>query len=168
MMSDDAEIRRLGESELIEWKTIRRAALVENPLSFGNTLANFERQDDASHLARPANGRVFGAFIAGRIVGSAAWNAQPYPTEAHRGLVTSVFVLPDHRGTEVARLLLERVVADAAGTVAQLELGVSTQEPRAVAFYEKMGFRIYGTLPRALAHGETYIDEHLMIRLLDA
>jgi len=167
-MSEVAGIRRLVETDLIHWKTIRRAALREDPLSFGNTLAKFERQDDTAHLDRLANGRVFGAFVRDQIVGSAAWNAQTYPTEAHRGLVTSVFVLPDHRGTGVAEKLMSRIIEDATGKVLQLELGVATQEPRAVAYYEKMGFAIFGTLPRALCHGGVYVDEHLMIRVLDA
>ena len=32
-----------------------------------------------------------------------------------------------------------------------------------MAFYQKQGFKIYGTEPRALKIGDTFFDEHLMI-----
>lgn len=52
--------------------------------------------------------------------------------------------------------------------VEQLELGVVTQNNRAISMYENLGFEIYGTKKHALKYGDgTYADEYFMCLFLN-
>ena len=45
--------------------------------------------------------------------------------------------------------------------------GVAVGNTPAIRLYQKAGFEIYGTEPRALFVNGRYIDEHMMVRFLD-
>jgi ribosomal protein S18 acetylase RimI-like enzyme len=49
-----------------------------------------------------------------------------------------------------------------------IHLSVAVTNDRAIHFYERLGFSKYGTESRALKIGNEYIDEHLMVRFLNA
>ena len=52
-------------------------------------------------------------------------------------------------------------------TVEQLELEVVTENRRAISLYQKMGFRICGTLPDNMKYKDgTYADVYWMMRKL--
>jgi len=161
-------IRRLGPDDLSHWKMIRHAALKQSPHTYGRTMASFLAQPDQEHIARLGNTAVFAAFHNDQIVGSAAWHVYGFEVERHRGKLQSVYVAPDARGTGVIDKLLQAVVDDSLNHVLQLELDVGTTNAPAIACYLRHGFQIVGTLPRALCHDGEYIDEHLMLRRLDA
>ncbi len=57
------------------------------------------------------------------------------------------------------------IIHHAKSPVVQLHLSCVTSNLGAVAFYQKHGFKIYGTEPRALKIGNTFFDEHLIILL---
>jgi ribosomal protein S18 acetylase RimI-like enzyme len=65
-------------------------------------------------------------------------------------------------------LLDHLVVAARRDGIAQLELAVSVENPAAVFFYERSGFTIAGTIPLGFRHQGRDIDEHIMVRNLDA
>lgn len=164
----EAKIRRLGVDDLELWKTIRQAALETAPRAFGRTLARHHGLSDAEHARRLRTTSIFAAFVAGRIVGSAGWRAIDLVTECHRGKVNSVFVQPEFQGRGVSDALMRALLGDATGAVLQLELAVTVGQDRAIAFYRRHGFEIFGTIPRALCHDGEFFDEHLMLRMLDA
>jgi RimJ/RimL family protein N-acetyltransferase len=45
----------------------------------------------------------------------------------------------------------------------QVLLGVGAHNVAAIQTYQKFGFELYGTEPRALKVGSAYVDEQLMI-----
>jgi RimJ/RimL family protein N-acetyltransferase len=61
---------------------------------------------------------------------------------------------------ELERWALERQVH-------RLELTVMTNNPRAIAFYQKMGFKIEGLKDDAVNVDGVYIDEYMMARILE-
>jgi ribosomal protein S18 acetylase RimI-like enzyme len=160
-------IRRLGPRDLDLWKFIRQSALETAPRAFGRTLASHLAQSDAEHIQRLTGSSLFGAFVAGEIVGSAGWYAIDFETERHRGKINSVFVLPSFQGRGVADALMAAIIADAIGKVLQLELTVTAGQERALAFYRRHGFEITGTVTRGLCHDGIFSDEHSMMRALD-
>ncbi len=164
----DVSIRRLGQGDLERWKFIRQSALETAPRAFGRTLASHLAQSDAEHIQRLTGSSLFGAFVAGNIVGSAGWYAIDFETECHRGKINSVFVLPPYQGRGVADALMAAIIADATGKVVQLELTVTAGQERALAFYHRHGFEITGTVARGLCHDGVFSDEHMMMRALDA
>lgn len=167
-MTDTPRVRRLGPDDVADWKRIRRAALTFAPRAFGRTLVSHEAQTDADHGARLAATTVFAAYAGQQIIGSAGWHAIDIATETHRGKINSVFVQPEWQGRGVSDALMEAIVTDATDKVLQLELTMTTGFPRSLAFYQRRGFEIVGTVPRALCHDGEFSDEHLMVRRLDA
>ena len=87
--------------------------------------------------------------------------------ESHRGWLMQVYVKPVARGSGCAAALIEAVVAHARREVIQLHLMVGTHNIPAIRLYERAGFTTYGTDPRCLYVNGHYIDEHMMVRLLD-
>jgi len=59
--------------------------------------------------------------------------------------------------------MLEAVILYAQSRVLQLHLTVVTTNLGAIKLYQKHGFKIYGTEPRALKIGDVFFDEHLMV-----
>lgn len=168
-MTNTLIVRRLGVDDVASWKEIRQAALETAPRAFGRTLASYQNQSDDDHAARLSGSAVFGAFSTGKIIGSAVWLAESMVTDCHRGWISNFFVLPDWQGRGVADALMDAIVQDATGQVLQLELSVAVGVAnRALAFYQRRGFAIIGTIPRASCHDGIYTDEHLMILRMDA
>jgi len=73
-----------------------------------------------------------------------------------------------HRGKGVGRALigelLERARRDS--TLEQILLAVGTVQTAAKQLYSSFGFEVYGTEPRGLKVGSTYVDEdHMILRI---
>ncbi len=74
-----------------------------------------------------------------------------------------MYVSPEYRGQGIADSLLKVVINQAKSEVIQLHLSVLTTNFIALKLYQKHGFRIYGTEPRALKEGNQFYDEHLLV-----
>ena len=61
---------------------------------------------------------------------------------------------------------MDHLITYARNRVELLQLTVVTTNPRALRFYRRIGFSIYGTEQRALKQGEQYFDEFLMVKFL--
>jgi GNAT superfamily N-acetyltransferase len=79
---------------------------------------------------------LVGAFRGGRLIGTAGLNRDPYVDDASVGRIRHVYVLERERRRGVARALVERLLAHAAGRFRVVRL--STGE--AASFYESLGF----------------------------
>jgi ribosomal protein S18 acetylase RimI-like enzyme len=111
---------------------------------------------------------MFGAFTAeSRIVGLIAFVQEQGAKVRHKADIYQVYVRPEARGTGCGLALVNRVVEHARPLVAQIHLYVSVENKEAIRLYERAGFHIYGTEPRAMSVDGRYIDEHMMVRFLD-
>ena len=88
--------------------------------------------------------------------------------ETHRGWLFQVYTKPSLRGSGASLAMIEAAVAHARTEVIQLHLMVGAHNTPAIRLYQKAGFAIYGTDPRCLYVNGRYIDEHMMVRMLDA
>ncbi|ABF40149.1 GCN5-related N-acetyltransferase [Candidatus Koribacter versatilis Ellin345] len=72
------------------------------------------------------------------------WHDSPHPqlTEPHPSEVRKLYVGPNFHGSGVAHALMLEMLAYAAHPV---WLGVFSENPRAIRFYERFGFKIIGT-----------------------
>ena len=82
---------------------------------------------------------LFAARIDGRLVGVCGLNVDPYSAEPRLGRVRHLYVLSAYRRRGIGRQLVARVIASAQGRFDRLRL--STGNPEAARFYERMGFR---------------------------
>lgn len=84
----------------------------------------------------------------------------------HKGLIWGMFVTEEARGLGAADAIMDALVAHARTHVRQLQLTVMGDNSRAIAFYERHGFRRYGIEPDSVRLGDAYADEALMWRIV--
>jgi GNAT superfamily N-acetyltransferase len=92
----------------------------------------------ANRFDRPGE-ILFGAFIAGRLVGVCGLNVDPYAGDERVGRVRHLYVLAAFRRRGVGRQLVERVMQAAHGRFDDVRL--RTNDPAAARLYETLGFR---------------------------
>ena len=100
----------------------------------------------------------------GTLSGMVVFSRPTRPKLAHTGEIGAMYVRDAARGTGLADALLRAALDHAAGVVEQVQLTVNAQNPRAIKFYERHGFRPIGRIPRSLHVGERYYDDLLMLR----
>ena len=106
------------------------------------------------------DGQVKGFYKAQRHIGRAA----------HVAYIGTLAVAPEVKGRGVARAMLEDAIARLRrGGIRRVELTVEADNPRAIAFYERFGFRYEGTQRAAYkrAADRGYVDELMYGLLLD-
>ncbi len=108
-------------------------------------------------LMRTQRNRFFVASNAGEVVGYAVAT-----TTGRDGHIVSVAVDPDHRrqgiGTRLLSATIRRLIEDGVG---QIHLEVRKSNGTAIAFYERMGFRIRSEIKRYYSDGE---DAWVLVR----
>jgi diamine N-acetyltransferase len=146
---------------------------------FQETYGAFNRPDDirdyvsrhflpsrlAADLADP-DVRVVIGELGQKIVGYGLLRRGPAPQPLpgrEPAELARLYVDPTYHGHGIAARLLERCIEEARLTwdADLLWLSVWKENPRAVRFYEKQGFRVAGSLPFSL--GADVQEDHLMI-----
>ena len=163
----DLVVRQLVAADAAAFRDIRLAGLRLNPEAFGSTYDSEAGKGVAEFEGSIGRNFIAGAFLDNALVGVAGFYGLQGPKVSHRGNIWGVFVRPAARGQGVGRRLLDLVVGHARQRVQQVHLSVVTTNAAAIALYQRLGFIIYGTEPRALLAGGIAHDEHLMVCMLD-
>ena len=112
--------------------------------------------------------REVGAFAGETLVGEiGVGQVRPHIKYRHRAGM-GISIVRSHWGCGLGRFLMQLAVEQARALgFEQLELGVYSDNPRAIHLYEKGGFERYGVLPHAFKLKDgTYRDEILMVKML--
>jgi ribosomal protein S18 acetylase RimI-like enzyme len=147
LMEHEVVVERLTPDGWRRWREVRRAALAEAPEAFGATLAEWSGAGDVEARWRqrltdvPCN---VVALVDGEPVGQASGCTIEEDSDGGCEVI-SVWVAPDQRGTGVVAAVLGAVEtwAVAEGATA-LTLSVKRHNGRAIAAYERLGFRRTG------------------------
>lgn len=101
-----------------------------------------------------------------RVVGVIGLNVNQSPRARHSGSI-GIMIHKDYQGQGIGRALLNKVIdlADNWLMLVRLELGVFTDNERALNLYKSLGFEIEGTKRCALIKNGKYADEYLMSRI---
>lgn len=139
-------VRRLSEADWARYRAVRLAMLLDAPSAYGSSFAREadfteetwrERLGQTVLLAEREDGLPLGA--------ATLLELDPEPG-AEAPEVVAMWVAGHARGEGVADALLEEAVGHAAGRGhAEVHLHVMTDNPRAVAFYQRNGFRFDGS-----------------------
>jgi ribosomal protein S18 acetylase RimI-like enzyme len=166
-------LRQLSAADRAGFGELRQIALAANPEDFMITAEEemaIPRLAIESALEWPETCNfVLGAFTADRatLTGIAVLLTNGFRKTHHSGRVTSVFVHPEHRRRGIARMLLERLLAQAVeGGLRSVRLEVVADNRGAITLYELLGFVPYGREPAAYRLGEREWDLLLMTRSL--
>ncbi|CAN5895633.1 GNAT family N-acetyltransferase [soil metagenome] len=163
-------IRTLTPDDTTAYRTLRLAALREQPPAFG-TLAEKEEklalEEVAARLQASEDTYLLGAFVDDNLVGTVRFARFEEVNEQHRGLIAGMYVAPDSRRRGVARALLGEVLVRARALgLRRLHLTVVTGQVAATKLYESFGFEIYGTEREAFFKEGRFYDEYLMALVL--
>ncbi|QAY72285.1 GNAT family N-acetyltransferase [Agromyces protaetiae] len=148
MPASELVIRTTREDDWQAVRALRLEMLRDFPLAYGETLEHALRVEEQGWRGRARRGESEGQTSVVAIEGE-RWvgHMGGYIPDASTGpLLVSVYVAPDRRGDShgVSRALLAEVERWAAGFGGTLRLEVHERNPRAIAFYEKVGFHLTG------------------------
>ena len=143
------EIRTLDSNDVATFKALRLAALRECPSAFSSS---YEEECDiplaraAERMTPDRDRSIFGAFDGETLVGTVGVQRERPRKLTHKALIWGVYVAPEFRKRGVGRKLLDHALAHAASLpgLRQVNLGVNTANPAAIALYKSVGFEPFG------------------------
>jgi ribosomal protein S18 acetylase RimI-like enzyme len=155
--------RRLGRADAAPFQALRLEGFRLHEREF-----RFAPQDEAGLslaevAARLERDLVFGAFDGDILVGVAGLAVSQGAKTWHKALVWGMYLRASYRGAGHADALMSALLQEARARVEMVTLSVIHSNARAMRFYLRWGFSVYGLEPRAVrtAEGE-YLDEALM------
>lgn len=159
-------VGRLGPDDWTVFRAIRLESLERAPHVFGTALHQEVGQPERwwrERLASPDAG-VFTAVLRGEPVGMAGWMLPAPAHTRHRAYLWGVYVRDGLRGCGIGRGLVAAAVTEASSRSEAIDLHVLAENAAAIGLYRSLGFRIVGTVPRAMKHAGVHRDQHLMAR----
>lgn len=156
-------IKLLDQDDWQSWKNLRLEALQNASHTFGASIEEVYTLDQKDFQTLLSKNNIFGAFVNVQLIGCIGFYVLNSLKIQHRGVIWGMYITPEHRGKNIASSLLDAVISYAKPSVEQLNLKCVTANHSAVKLYQKHGFNICGTEPRALKVNDQYYDEYIMV-----
>jgi len=158
-------IRPFRPDEAALYREIRLEGLRMHPEAFGSAFEQEQARPLDFFRERLETNVIFAGFLGEEPLGTAGFMVQAGVKRAHKGMLWGMYVRPAARGTGLARLLVETVLAHARERVELIELSVVAENRVAYRLYASLGFEPYGLERRALKIDGRYWDEALMVKM---
>ena len=158
-------IRPFRPDEAALYREIRLEGLRMHPEAFGSAFEQEQARPLDFFRERLETNVIFAGFLGEEPLGTAGFMVQAGVKRAHKGMLWGMYVRPAARGTGLARLLVETVLAHARERVELIELSVVAENRVAYRLYASLGFEAYGLERRALKIDGRYWDEALMVKM---
>lgn len=139
--------RTLGPEDADAYQILRVEGVKNFPLGFLLTIEE-ALSASAERCRKTLAARGFrGVFVDDKLIGFCGYRHLDLTRTRHRGEIGPFFVAEEFHGSEAANKLMSGVIREAKESgIERLELYVDRENRRAIAFYEKQGFRYIGTL----------------------
>jgi len=164
-------IREANLADIDQYRTLRLFALQESPIAFGQDYQTSLAQSTEywqDRLREDDHSITFVVEFEQTLIGMAGIHRRPLPKTKHSATIIGVFVHPEWRGLRIAESLIDACVEWARSKdVVFIKLGVNAENKSAIRCYERCGFSICGTEPRAIFYNGKYYDSHMMYKNLD-
>lgn len=165
-------IKPLTNKNAQAYQKCRLDALRLEPEAFAADY-NIRKEKPIAHFEQRANYQannfIMGAFVEDELIGTVGFNAEITPKLKHRGNIWGVFVYAEHRHKGIAKAMFQATLkaVKQLPEIKQIHLGVSEHNTSALRLYQSFGFKTYATEPRTLFVNGQYINEQMMILVLD-
>jgi ribosomal protein S18 acetylase RimI-like enzyme len=158
--------------DAVPFRELRLSALQDSPTAFS---ADYQENSDyplehwRDRLTMQADqSTIFLAQNEGNLIGMTGIARGGSPKTRHSATVWGVYVRAEWRGLHIAEVLIQASLSWArARKIVAARLGVTTTNTSAIRCYERCGFRVTGTEPRALYYDDRYHDFYEMYCPLD-
>lgn len=160
--------RTLTAEDGASWTALRRKGARDFPLGFLITVAEADAMTPERARSTLDARTTRGVFADASLVGYCGYRRETLVQTRHRAEIGPFFVVADHQGCGAAQVLMAGLIAEAdAAGVEQLELFVDVANTRALAFYERQGFRAIAVHPDGVRIDGVSRDAHFCIRRID-
>jgi ribosomal protein S18 acetylase RimI-like enzyme len=168
----EISIREANPRDALLFRELRLYSLQDSPTAFS---ADYQRSFNQpaqyweDMLTMHADeSTIFLAEYESRLIGMTGIARGSSPKTRHSATVWGVYVRPEWRGLHLAEALIQACFAWARGRkIVAARLGVTATNTSAIRCYERCGFRITGTEPRAVYYEGQYHDFYTMYYPLD-
>ena len=172
-MSDEIIIRQAKSSDVSSYRQLRLEALKNHPTAFGADYEESAARPNEHWQERLKTDQnreaLFFAEQDGQLVGMTGIFRSMSKKSSHKATIVGVYVKPEWRGHHISESMILRCLDWAKiQDVVIVYLGVTTTNQPAIRCYERCGFTIYGTEPKALCYDGIYYDEYLMAMEIDS
>ena len=171
-MKQSVVVSRLDLTDLKSLYECRLRALKNSPTAFLTTYEETQENGFEAFAERfKANDDSNSVYVGkdgDQIVAMAGIHQQSRPKLKHKAYIWGVYVDKSYRGQGLGTQLIEQLVVHAREkmTVTSVYLSVEETNSSAKNLYERLGFRVWGTEPRAMYDAKNYYDEtHLVLHL---
>ena len=160
--------RTLNEGDLIAYRQIRLDCLQNHPENFGSLYEN-ESNSKAlkfDKVLKQENDRsfLFGAFENEELIAICGFTREERMKTKHRGNISQMYVRYEFGGKGIGKELLKNTLNKAFkdGSLEIIELGVVTNNKKAIQLYSHFGFKKYGQFDKYFKFENKYWDFTLM------
>ncbi len=165
-------IREANIADAQSFRELRLEALENSPIAF-----SADYQKNLNHPAKywedlltphPDESAMFIVEYVSKLIGMTGVMRGNSPKTRHSVWIWGVYITPAWRGLHIAEEIIRTCCEWAkARKVVMAKLGVAAVNQPAIRCYERCGFKVYGTEPRAVLVDGQYYDEYLMFKSLE-
>lgn len=160
-------LRRLNKDDLTIYRALRMEAVIRDSQTLVSTPKEEGEKTDEDLLKTLNNQYVLGMFDGEKVVGMATLERQGLELRHHVAEVQWIFVSLDYRRRGIAKMLMEAIETHAKSVgVECIELYVVSDNASACNMYRLLGYKEFGTLPKAVKIEGLYWDGVYMVKLL--
>jgi len=162
----DLELRPAALGDMQTFQQLRLKALHDHPEAFSaDYITHLEGGGEIwkRYLDYSKNAILYFVAYHEELVGMTGVRMSTSPKTRHNAEIWGVYVHPEWRGLGIADALINACCewARTSGAVIA-KLGVTTTNQTAIRCYERCGFKITGTDPKAIFTNDRYYDEYMM------